>query len=219
MGIFRRNDDDVNDTYDEFDYDDEQDEIIEKFSSSSTRRSYDPNRSARPAQQPRQNQPRQSVPSPSDARAQQSYFGASSRNNSTQSRQTYTQPSGTSAKPNDNRYRSSSAPFYKVEPNQQHRRVEELYIATLSKTNDAMSVADLIKERRYALIIDINPLKSQDNKAALASVINFIDGVCYVTDSELKEIVKGCGIYLIYHRDVILNQGLGSSYQPSGYKY
>ena len=217
MGIFRRNDDDVNDTYDEFDYDDEQDEIIEKFSSSSTRRSYDPNRSARPAQQPRQNQPRQSAPNPSGTRTQPSSFGTSSRSTSTQSRQTYTQPSGTSATPGDNRYRSSSAPFYKVEPNQQHRRVEELYIATLSKTNDAMSVADLIKERRYALIIDINPLKSQDNKAALASVINFIDGVCYVTDSELKEIVKGCGIYLIYHRDVILNQGLGSSYQPSGY--
>ena len=219
MGIFKRNDDDVNEPYDEFDYDDEQDEIIERFSSSSTtRRSYDPNRTSRPAQQPRQNQPKQNVPN-SSQRPQQSSFGSSSHSSSTQSRQTYAQPSGASVPPTDNRYRSSSAPFYKVEPNQQHRRVEELYIATLSKTNDAMSVADLVKERRYALIIDVNPLKSQENKAALASVINFIDGVCYVTDSELKEIVKGCGIYLIYHRDVILNQGLGSSYQPSGYKY
>lgn len=210
MGIFRSNDDDDRNTYDdEFELDDEQDEVIERFSRP-TRRSYDPNKAAKTAEAKRRNQSRASRQPGQDTYAR-----------STGSNQQSYAPPASAQTPLGNAGTQQAEPsaFYKVEPNQTHRRVEELYIASLTQTNDAMSVADLVKERKYALIIDMNTLKNQENKADYASVINFIDGVCYVTDSELKEIIDGCGIYLIYHRDVVLNEGLDSYYQSSGYKF
>ena len=108
--------------------------------------------------------------------------------------------------------------FYRVEPERPRRRVEELFIAKVNQSNDAMAVANLVKEKKYALIIDLNSLKSSNAPEEYISVINFIDGVCYVTDSEFKEIVDNSGIYLIYHKDIVLNEGLAGYGRPASLK-
>ena len=207
MGIFKGKNGDDNDYYDEFDVDDEsEEETIKKFSQPAPkRRSYDPNSSSVSSQGRQQSRPSSSS----------SYSAPSSASSSKSSYQ----PPMSTPKQSAPSYYSPPAPVYKVEPDYSRRKVDELFIATLTQTNDAISVADLVKEKRYALIIDVNPLKALENKAEYASVINFIDGVCYVTDSELKEIVEGCGIYLIYHKDIVLNEGFDLHYQSSGYKY
>lgn len=139
-------------------------------------------------------------------------FGTSSNAGSSYSAPRYSNPFSTSGtNTGSSNYQSN---FHKS-TTRTRRTVEELFIAELKSTNDALSVADLVKEKKYALIVNLNPLKTEGPVNAYSSVVNFIDGVCYVTDSEFTEINEGSGLFLIYHKDIILNEGLGGGYYSS----
>lgn len=206
--------DDSDDTYDDdfYDYDDDdddEDEGVSRFAQGYSATAQEPPKQTHSA--PRQ-APKPNYTAPKSSQNSSSYgsssaYGSSSSYKNTSSRSSSSYSGYSAPKAAD----TSSATFGRS-------KVEELYIADLSSTSDALSVADLVKEKRFALIVNLNPLRADGSTAAYSSVINFIDGVCYVTDSEFKEINKDSGMFLIYHKDIVLNEGLGGYYNPDSYK-
>ena len=217
MGLFnrnnnRRNNDQYVDQYDDYDYDYDYDDDVEE----EPIRRFD-KKAADPA------------PDRRDVYASAPTASYSAKAPQTEEKRAPVYPSAPSQRPaaqtqrppqkrsyDSNSYNASN--LHKVDT-PKRRRVEELYIADVTQTSDAMAVADVIKLKRHALIINLNPMKTAANQDAYISVINFIDGVCYVTDSVFKEIVPGSAMYLIYHQDIILNEGLDGYYNSSKYKY
>ena len=200
MRLLNRNRDSRYNSEPILEYDDnEEEQPIEKFSKSAFR-------------------PERSSSSPASEQ-RRSFADSQPRSSYVPPRQPYAPPKASAPSFPGGPGGAGASSLYKVEPSQPRRRVEELFIAKITQSNDAMAVANLVKEKKYALIINLNELKESGAPDEYISVINFIDGVCYVTDSEFKEIVDGSGIYLIYHKDIVLNEGLSAYVQSSGRKY